>query len=711
MPSQKGVKAETAFTRLSCHFTLWFGLVFATPLFISLHNIDGIALPPGSVARNAGIAAVGLSLLSWLASQAFPQRARNLVARFFLTLAFLLAIQGNWLYDLHGFGVFDGRPLDFRANSAVFWLDSLGWLALGAGLLWFFSRLKSIPAWLPALPVLSFVLLLTPALLDPPQAGLELDDETAVDPSVYAFSSVSNLVHLLPDGFQGDTVRQVLEENPGLAARFDGFTLFTNHLGRYPGTAPSLYSMLTGKAFPLEKGFDYSWVGPETKEQSYQSELARAGYQVDLVPISNYICPQNANSCQPRPFNNQGYSRHRESDISHSLRLLGDMTLFRLSPLFLKEKVYDRGYWLLSDIATDQGSPKPDPILREWTENLRVIDDRPVYKWYHYVGTHVPPRWDASCDLRRYLEPARDNYLAQAHCILNGIADFIGRLKAEGIYEQTAMIISGDHGHNTVPADQVSPAANYSMYKPLLGTGRPALLVKARGAQGPLFFSDKPTHLLNIMPTALKLAGLPKGGESVFEVPDKAARPRHFHHYPIDAFWSGKPVPYLDYTVGQAAHDARQWLISDMVDYGHAPREYLPVNKKTAKGFVYGARLRSSVGHRDSSWIPGRQLAFLIDIPDHTLPGTLEMELSLPPGIHSQSFTARVNGASAWSSAPFNASAKTGSWFTVAVPLDTEALRPGTNFISILFENLQEQTGNDDEPVSAKIRSIRARQP
>ncbi len=329
--------------------------------------------------------------------------------------------------------------------------------------------------------------MLTPALLDPPQAGLELADEPGVDPSVYAFSSVSNLVHLLPDGFQGDTVRQVLAENPRLAARFEGFTLFTDHLGRYPGTAPSLYSMLTGKVFPLEKGFDYSWVGPETRELSYQAELARSGFQVDLVPISNYICPENVSSCHPRPFKNRGFSQAEGRQFFPFTASAGDLTLFRLSPLFLKEKIYDRGYWLLSDIATDEGSPKPDPILREWTENLHVVDDRPVYKWYHYIGTHVPPRWDASCDLRRHLEPVRDNYLAQAHCILNGIADFIDRLKAEGIYEQTAMIISGDHGHNTVPADQVSPAANYSMYQPLLGTGRPALLVKTRGAEGAAF--------------------------------------------------------------------------------------------------------------------------------------------------------------------------------------------------------------------------------
>lgn len=698
-------------TDFLCHFSFWFGLAFATPLFIALHNIDGIALQPGTVASYAALASILLSFLSWLAVKPFSPRARTLLACFFLSLAFLTAIQGNWIHDLHRFGVFDGRPVDFRANPAIFWLSWLGWLTLGAGLFWLISRITRIPAWLPALPVLSFCLLLLPSLLNPPQAGLEVVDDDEVDPSVYAFSSLSNLIHLLPDGFQGDTVRQALEEDPGLASRFEGFTLFTDHLGRYPGTAPSLYSMLTGKPFPLERGFDFSWVGPETRRLSYQTELARAGFQVDLVPISNYICPENASSCHPRPFKNHGFSHQRDSTLSHSLLLLVDLTLFRLSPLYLKEKIYDRGYWLLSDIATDGDSPKPDPILREWTENLHVVADRPVYKWYHYIGTHVPPHWDASCDLKRHLEPTRKNYLAQAHCILNGIAGFIDRLKAEGIYEQTAFIVSGDHGHNTVPDDQVSPQANYGMYDPLLGNGRPTLLIKARGSNGPLAFSDKPTQLLNIMPTALELAGLPNAGESVFEVPDKAAQKRLFHHYPSDRFWSGHPVPYLEYAVGQPANDAGLWSIADMVAYGPAPREYVPVNKKTAKGLVYGARLRSSIGHRGSSVVRGRQLAFIIDVPEQARGGTMELELSLPPGMESQLFTVQLNGGSAWSSPPLQVTLEPGDWFAIAVPLDREYLKPGTNFVSVMFKNLQEQAGSEGTWSAANIKAIRVSQP
>lgn len=703
----QGYSPPLELSSLLCHFSFWFGIAFATPLFIALHNIDGIALPPAMVASYGALASILFSILSWSVVRPLPPAARTLAACFFLSLAFLIAFQGNWIHDLHKFGVFDGRVVKFRDNAAVFWLDWLGWLALGAGLFWFFSRIMRIPAWLPALPILSFSLLLLPALLNPPQAGLKVVEEAEVDPSVYAFSSVSNLVHLLPDGFQGDTVRRAFENDPGLASRFDGFTLFTDHAGRYPGTAPSLYSILTGKAFPLERGFDYSWVGPETRELSYQAELAREGFQVDLVPISNYICPDNATSCHVRPFKNNGFNQQRDSNLAHSLRLLADMTLFRLSPLYLKEKIYDRGYWLLSDIAADEGSPKPDPILREWTEKLRVVDDRPVYKWYHYAGTHVPPHWDADCQMQRQLEPVRENYLAQATCILTGIANFIDKLKAEGIYEQTALIISGDHGHNTVPVDQVGIQMNYSMYDPLLGNGRPALLVKAPGASGPLSFSDKPTDLLNIKPTALQLAGLPHEGQSVFEEGDKREQARVFQHYPVAAFWSGNPVPYLEYTVPQPANDAGNWKISDIRHYGPVPGRFEPVNRNTSKGFVYGARLRSSLGQNKSSLIRGRQLAFLVDIPLTGEDLALEIELQFASWMKNQSVRVQLNGATLYEQESISEKQKYETWIKLTMPVSTSLTRGGPDFVSILFEKLYPTPGTADEQAAARIRSIR----
>ncbi len=227
-------------TRLLCHLAFWFGTVFATPLFLALHNVAEIGLAPARVAAAGAAATLLLTLASLLAASALPGRLRAVADRSLLALALLFAAWGNLVTDRFGFTVFDGRPVDFRDPEWLFWLEWIAWLAAAFALARLLRSLRTVPAWLPALPLASFVLLLLPALLSPPQAGLETAAAEAPDRSVFAFSSRFNLVHLLPDGFQGDTVRRAFESDPALAARFSGFTLYTDHVGRYPGTAPSL---------------------------------------------------------------------------------------------------------------------------------------------------------------------------------------------------------------------------------------------------------------------------------------------------------------------------------------------------------------------------------------------------------------------------------------------------------------------------------------
>ena len=66
--------AATGLTRFLCHAALWFGLVFATPLFVALHNVEDIGLAPPLVALYAGILAFAISLESWLLTSLLPPR-------------------------------------------------------------------------------------------------------------------------------------------------------------------------------------------------------------------------------------------------------------------------------------------------------------------------------------------------------------------------------------------------------------------------------------------------------------------------------------------------------------------------------------------------------------------------------------------------------------------------------------------------------------
>lgn len=706
-PAEKS-HTESALAGLFCHLAAWFGPMFAVPLFIALNNTEDVVIPLPTLALLASATWLAAGLLGWrLAALAGP-RFEWWLNRMLLAAALVTALQSNVVHDLFYYGAFNGERFDLRAHGWKFWAEWIGWLAAFPLATWGLAKVKRLPAWLFALPVLSFVLLLAPAL-QANRAGAAANASAEIDPGVFTFSSVRNLVHLLPDGFQGDVVRQVFDEHPELAARFEGFTLFTDHVGMYQGTAPSLHTILTGQPFPLERGFSYDWARPEIRAQSYQKSLLDQGWRVDYVPISGWICVDGADSCEVRPFNDmkaRGYYRHRTEDALYSARLIADLSMFRLTPMYLKEKIHNEGRWLLADTTLDGSSPWPDPVIHEWTDRLRVIDDRPVYKWYHYIGTHIPAKWDADCGQLEAPAKERQDYLGQAYCVLNNLAGLLDRMKTEGIYDQTAFIISGDHGFNITPDDSPSPPLNAGMYRGLAGSGRPTLLVKQVGSREPLGFSSLPTYLVDVAPTALELAGIDSPQRTAFEAPKVSDRIRWFRHYSIPNFWTGNPIPYVEYAVGQPASEGSEWPMSDIRDYGEAPSAYEPLNRSTGQGFVYGADLREEPTRNESSWVVGRQLAFVVGLGGAPRERRLELTLHIPEWLDGQAFTVQLNGGSPWHSGPLESQSEP-YWRRIAIPLDLRVQAEGRNFVSVVFEKLLPPPDTDTWRGAAIVESIR----
>ena len=702
-------KSQSSLRGFLCHLAFWCGPLFATPVFITITNREDIVLSTGTVAACLAAACLVLSVVGWkLAALAGP-RFEWWTNRVLLAIAFVLAIQGNVVHDLFYYGAFNGEKVNFRSNPIIFEVEKWGYLLAFPLIFFLLSRIRRLSVWLPLLPIVSFALLLIPAWLSAIPATSIEDQSDEIDPTVFEFSSTSNLVHLLPDGFQGDVVREVLQENPQLAQRFDGFTLYTDHLGLYQGTAPAIYTLLMGKPFDLDNGYSESAVAEDIRKNSYPNELARAGFRVDYVPISPWICIDQANSCYARPFNDmkaRGLFRHHSEDNTYSMRLIADLSLFRLVPKWLKEKIYDQGNWFLSDTTLDGSSPFPDPVIREWTENLTVATDGPVYKWHHFIGTHMPAHWDRNCQRQRNVDHNRDAFKAQAFCVLSGIGTFLDRLRDAGIYDQTAVLISGDHGHNIVPDDLTSAPLNQGLYPGLMGSGRPALLVKKQHQEGPLQFSDAPTSLVDVAPTALALAGLEPSAPSVMDLTPGTDRERYFTPYSIARLYSGESIPYVRYQVGVPVSDGRSWVVKDMTTFDLPPAEYVPVNFNTAEGFMLGAILDRARPDKDSAWIKSEQLSFVVTIPDPQAVNAIQVTLHLPEWIPIQKIRLQMNGGvpgelveAKTQTQPF--------WQDVFLRFDPQQVLPGRNFVTLHFAQAYPSPKVENWSAVALLNSIR----
>ena len=456
--------------------------------------------------------------------------------------------------------------------------------------------------------IASSVLLWLPTLASFAEGPLELSNNEEFDSEVFEFSSKLNLVHLLPDGFQGDIVREVLEQHPEIEAEFVGFTLSTNHVGQFQGTAPSLPTILNGKRFDLSAGHSFKRLMREINESSYLRHLADAGFRLDFVTPSKVYCLEGAASCVVRPFSH-GYFKYH--GIEYSLRLITDLTLFRHLPMYLKERVYSDGSWLLTDTVLDETSRFPDPVIREWVDHMSVSDETPRFKWYHFNGTHAPARWTADCEFVEGLERSRENYNGQTLCVLRGIGRFLRRLKELNVYDQTAIVISGDHGCN-VPADDLTGEVVHTTFlRPsFFGHARPAFLIKQRDHREPLKYSDRPTTMIDLAPTALDLVGLSGEFEGVSALrgdPDPE-RKRTYHRYVSEDYWSGKPVPYAEFEIDGEARDFSSWQLVGIRNVGPAPTRYERMSYADAAVFTRGLGLNPITQIRNMHKSTGKSL-------------------------------------------------------------------------------------------------------
>jgi len=83
-----------------CHFAFWFGVLFATPVFVAAHNLGDLALSFQMVAGSFAVACVVMTLLSYGLAELASPRVRRWICRILLAFALVSALQGNIVNDL-----------------------------------------------------------------------------------------------------------------------------------------------------------------------------------------------------------------------------------------------------------------------------------------------------------------------------------------------------------------------------------------------------------------------------------------------------------------------------------------------------------------------------------------------------------------------------------------------------------------------------------
>jgi hypothetical protein len=267
---------------------------------------------------------------------------------------------------------------------------------------------------------------------------------------------------------------------------------------------------------------------------------------------------------------------------------LVDLGLYRVLPDAPRQAVLGHGR---GPIAVLTGwTPLLDDALVQLAalERLRsasrVTDSPPTAKMVHTTLTHPPGMLRADCSRgeRRF---DREAVRLQSQCALRQVVGLFQRLRSEGAYDVSTIVILADHGYTFESARAVG--SKDPKFRRMVGSFNPIVLVKPAGARGPLTTSDAPIEIPDL-PRALcgERDCRPADVLSRLDEVDPGRRRTIFWYTWNNRYWGMPLIPGL----------ARYWIEGDLSRVDSWSREGAPYEPGTPIEFRRGGNLGKYVG-------------------------------------------------------------------------------------------------------------------
>lgn len=565
------------------------------------------------------------SLLSWgglflvmliLPGLVFSKAILSRYATFMLMVGILTWIQAGML--IWDYGVFDGRGTNWEQYDVLGWMDIGLWLGLLIVSLRYASRL------LPYSNVIAWILIFGQAFLLLGQGGLKQEDwireyypSNNLPEAILEVSRQLNVFHIVLDSMQTDVFAELVQNNDWLDD-FSGFTLFYENIGVAPHTSFAIPAIFSGEIFDASQAPSSYYKDAMTN--GFQDKLYRAGFTVNLIPqlsmrdssYSNYYDIPSA------------YEGTTEDLRHQNAAQLLDIALFRSSPHFLRKTLYDDGNWFLLPMVRGKmqdRSFQEKAFFRDYTQGLKLGGETPAYHFIHLMPPHPPYVTLANGDYAgKVLPNTREHYMNESRAIIKLIVQYIEKLKSLGVYNDSMIVLQGDHG------SQIYPEVNGAKIKTCMSRMPALLTVKPPQGEGRLEISSAPTSLLDVAPTVLML--LDDDSQSVFELDDSQSRERPFHIY------DGKSdvSRIVNYTINGSVFDPGSCETGESMDINSGVSHY-DLGTEIQFGMAGNADAFMGVGwsrcHSNYCWTVGNDVS--VNLPVDEITADLELHIRFKP--------------------------------------------------------------------------------
>jgi hypothetical protein len=490
----------------------------------------------------------------------------------------LVWVQSNlFVWD---YGPMDGRAIDWAADLWIAWLEASVWLSALLVAIVGFRQLNR-----PMVRIAVILFFLQTALFgynwftsrEKIERQSEATDIAEVRKQIHRFSSKNNIVHIIADGFQSDVFAELVEEGEmgnRLKAALEGFTFFREHMGVFPYTHMTVPAIMSGAIYRNRRPIE-EHMAAALEAKTILSVARDAGYEIDVMAPEGILgnMYERTGPTHFFPISNRHHVSRRDLEIQAAARL-ADLTLFRVSPHFVKSYIYNDQLWLLQSRLVDKEymnlpSFSSIALLRNLYQAMSADRSTPVYKLIHVWLSHNPMVTTRHCTYAgRVLPTVRGTVKNQARCGLVEVANLFEEMKRLGIYRDATIVLMGDHGAWVTPTDikavPNSDGRTASVIAPqIMALAVPLLAIKRPGDEGPLRVSDAPTWIVDTAATIADIAGLEAAfnGTSIFKLDDDGQRERklYYYRYKPSEYTDEYLSPIEEFVVKGSVFDSSSW--------------------------------------------------------------------------------------------------------------------------------------------------------
>ena len=370
-------------------------------------------------------------------------------------------------------------------------------------------------------------------------------------------SKNENIVYFLFDRFDNNYVDKVKEKYPEFFDDMEGFTYFDSAVSQYTRTFPGVSYMISGNDFTAQmSATDY--LDSTYKSSSFLKDLKRNGYNINLY-LDKYYEYTDAKAFEGIADNVREVTSYK-ANKSKILKYLIKLSVVRVFKFSLAQVMYlnaNRGVTSTFSTLECDGEMYHDDDA--WLSDLydNKLTNNGCDKTFTFIymqGSHTPYRLDENGDASENADE-----ISQTVGSFKTIKKYCKRLKELGVYDNTTIIISGDHGDPHAETEPLHELTDEGVTTAIFIKPRNAENTKTKSSSSEVSVSD-------IIPTVVKDAKIKTNedyGKSVFEINETEHRTRIFYQSVYDI--NHHKLGLNKYEITGNAHDIKNWKLTDKI--------------------------------------------------------------------------------------------------------------------------------------------------